>query len=78
MVETRSPTSLVGTRDQALLLVGFAGAFRRSELVSLDVAFNAEQLRHVLRRAFDGRLDRFLQAWSTSACLSSALTISPS
>lgn len=30
------PTSLLGTRDRALLLVGFAGAFRRSELISLD------------------------------------------
>lgn len=28
----------LGTRDRAMLLVGFAGAFRRSELVSLDVA----------------------------------------
>jgi len=28
---------LIGTRDRALLLVGFAGAFRRSELVGLDV-----------------------------------------
>ncbi len=27
-----------GTRDKALLLIGFAGAFRRSELVSLSVA----------------------------------------
>src|SRR5262252_5946341 len=32
MVE-RLPPSLQGTRDRALLLVGFAGAFRRSELV---------------------------------------------
>ncbi len=31
------PDSLLGTRDRALLLLGFAGAFRRSELVSLDV-----------------------------------------
>ena len=31
-------TDLVGLRDRALLLIGFAGAFRRSELVSLDVA----------------------------------------
>jgi site-specific recombinase XerD len=30
--------SILGTRDRALLLVGFAGAFRRSELVSFDVA----------------------------------------
>ncbi len=30
--------SLGGKRDRALLLLGFAGAFRRSELVALDVA----------------------------------------
>jgi site-specific recombinase XerC len=29
---------LAGLRDRALLLLGFAGAFRRSELVALDVA----------------------------------------
>ena len=29
---------LKGIRDRALLLLGFAGAFRRSELVALDVA----------------------------------------
>ncbi|MEN9933432.1 MAG: hypothetical protein RLZZ387_11 [Chloroflexota bacterium] len=32
------PETVQGTRDSALLLIGFAGAFRRSELVSLDVA----------------------------------------
>jgi len=32
------PSGLLGVRDRALLLVGFAGAFRRSELVALDVA----------------------------------------
>ena len=32
------PESRLGTRDRALLLVGFAGAFRRSELAGLDVA----------------------------------------
>lgn len=32
------PETRVGLRDRALLLLGFAGAFRRSELVSLDVA----------------------------------------
>ena len=36
MIETL-PASLAGLRDKALLLVGFAGAFRRSELVSIDV-----------------------------------------
>lgn len=32
------PDSLIGVRDAALLLIGFGGAFRRSELVSLDVS----------------------------------------
>jgi site-specific recombinase XerD len=33
-----APDGLKGLRDRALLLFGFAGAFRRSELVALDVA----------------------------------------
>src|SRR6202171_911313 len=33
-----APEGLAGQRDRALLLLGFAGAFRRSELVALDVA----------------------------------------
>ena len=37
MVAT-TPDSRAGLRDRALLLLGFAGAFRRSELVALDVA----------------------------------------
>ena len=32
------PETLIGIRDKALLLVGFAGGFRRSELVELDVS----------------------------------------
>jgi hypothetical protein len=39
------PNSLVGIRDRALLLVGFAAALRRSELVALrveDVQFVAQ------------------------------------
>jgi integrase len=32
------PDTLAGKRDRALLLVGWAGAFRRSELVALDVS----------------------------------------
>lgn len=31
-------TGIKGTRDKALLLIGFAGAFRRSELVALQVS----------------------------------------
>src|ERR1700675_1799431 len=30
-------TDMKGLRDRAILLLGFAGAFRRSELVALDV-----------------------------------------
>lgn len=37
MVATCPEATLAGRRDRALLLLGFAGAFRRSELVSLDV-----------------------------------------
>jgi integrase len=33
-----SPDTLTGKRDRALILLGFAGAFRRSELVALDVS----------------------------------------
>lgn len=31
------PDTLIGMRDKALILLGFAGAFRRSEIVGLDV-----------------------------------------
>jgi site-specific recombinase XerD len=44
----------LGLRNRALLLVGFAGGFRRSELVALDLedlAFSAEGLRVRLRRS---------------------------
>ena len=41
MVAT-APDKLAGLRDRALLLVGFGGALRRSELVALDVADIAE------------------------------------
>jgi integrase len=32
------PHTLIGKRDRALLAPGFAGAFRRAELVALEVA----------------------------------------
>ena len=53
MVDTL-PASFIGVRDRALLLVGFAGAFRRSELVGLrleDVRFTREGLVLRLRRS---------------------------
>jgi integrase len=48
------PGDLGGVRDRALLLVGFAGAFRRSELVALDwadVEFAKEGLVLRIRRS---------------------------
>ena len=36
------PAGLAGIRDRALLLLGFAGAFRRSEPAALDMADIAE------------------------------------
>lgn len=54
MLETLKLDTLIGARDGALLLVDFAGAFRRSELVSLDVAgvsFTADGLVIQLRRS---------------------------
>ncbi|MFI5387976.1 MAG: tyrosine-type recombinase/integrase, partial [Fimbriimonadales bacterium] len=48
------PDDLRGLRDRALLLVGFAGGFGRSELVGLnveDVAEEAEGLRVRIRRS---------------------------
>lgn len=45
---------LAGLRDRALLLLGFAGAFRRSELVALDVAdiaADGDGLRVTIRRS---------------------------
>jgi hypothetical protein len=35
---TLCPHTLAGLRDRALLALGFAGAFRRSELVALEFA----------------------------------------
>ncbi len=46
--------NLQGTRDRALLLIGFTGAFRRSELVSLkheDLRFTKNGIEIMLRRA---------------------------
>src|SRR5437870_11024554 len=45
---------IIGARDRALILLGFAGAFRRSELVALDVedcTFGKDGLTVTLRRS---------------------------
>lgn len=54
MLEALPSAGLGAVRDRALLLVGFAGAFRRSELEALDVAdlsFRAEGLVVSVRRS---------------------------
>lgn len=48
------PSHRRGVRDRALLLLGFAGAFRRSELVGItrtDIAFNRDGVIVTLRRS---------------------------
>jgi site-specific recombinase XerD len=53
MVEA-TDTGIIGARDRALILLGFAGAFRRSELVGLhveDCVFGKDGLTIILRRS---------------------------
>jgi site-specific recombinase XerD len=53
MVDT-TDVGLIGLRDRALVLLGFAGAFRRSEIVGLDMedcAFGRDGLTITLRRS---------------------------
>jgi integrase len=48
------PDSMIGKRDRALLALGFAGAFRRSELVALqveDLVETPDGLRVMIRRS---------------------------
>ena len=54
MLLARTPDTLTGKRDRALLALGFAGAFRRSELVALnveDLREDPEGLRVTVRRS---------------------------
>ncbi len=48
MADAVDPESAMGLRDRALLLFGFAGAFRRSELVALNT-WNLEEREEGLR-----------------------------
>jgi integrase len=53
-VEQGCQPRLIGVRDRALLLVGFAGAFRRSELVALtveDVTYSRDGIKILVRRS---------------------------
>lgn len=76
MLEVLSVESIIGRRDRALLLVGFAGAFRRSELAAIevrDVTFTAEGLEVIIRRSKtdqegEGRLVALTFASNPAAC----------
>jgi integrase len=57
MVE-RLPRGLIGIRDRALLLVGFAGAFRRSELAALRVEDVQETKEGLLIRIGRSKADQ--------------------
>src|SRR6266567_2829557 len=53
MVEA-TDAGLIGSRDRAIILLGFAGAFRRSELIGLnmeDCTFGKDGLTVTLRRS---------------------------
>jgi len=53
-MDDATDTGIIGVRDRALILLGFAGAFRRSELVRLDVddcLFGKDGLTVTLRRS---------------------------
>jgi site-specific recombinase XerD len=57
MIES-TDAGLIGQRDRALILLGFAGAFRRSEIVGLtidDCAFGKDGLTITLRRSKTGQ-----------------------
>lgn len=50
----RTDNNLLGSRDRAMLLIGWSGALRRSEIVSLnvdDLTFSPEGLAIVIRRS---------------------------
>jgi site-specific recombinase XerD len=53
-----TPEGLAGIRDRALLLIGFAGAFRRSELVALDVEDIEESETGLLLTLRRGKTDQ--------------------
>lgn len=54
----RTPDTMTGKRDRALLGLGFAGAFRRSELVALDVADLIEDPAGLRVRIRKGKTDQ--------------------
>jgi|SRR5690606_15508776 len=58
MVATLDTSRLIGLRDRALLVIGFAGAFRRSELVAFDVAHFEERGRWLYAHVVKSKTDQ--------------------
>jgi site-specific recombinase XerD len=58
MVDAVEPQTLKGLRDRALLLMGFAGAFRRSELVALDTDHLTQQEEGLAVRIASSKTDQ--------------------
>jgi site-specific recombinase XerD len=58
MVDPIDPSSMAGTRDRALLLLGFSGAFRRSELVAIEVEDLEKQERGLVINVRKSKTDQ--------------------
>jgi len=58
LAEATDPETLQGRRDRALVLLGFAGALRRSELVALDVEHVIEVPEGFLVRIASSKTDQ--------------------
>jgi predicted signal transduction protein with EAL and GGDEF domain len=65
MVAT-APDGLAGVRNRALLLLGFAGAFRWSELVALDISDATENETGLLVTIRRGKTDQEAEGRSTN------------
>lgn len=78
LVNAAVPTTLIGVRNRALLMLAITGGLRASELVKLtvdDVRLHAQPSVHVLGK---GRRERVLPLWSESAkALAAWLRIRP-
>jgi integrase len=57
----RCPKGLLGLRDRALLLIGFSGAFRRSELSSIDVQNISLHKDGVVAKQANGIVDDYFR-----------------
>jgi integrase len=73
------PDTIVGVRNRALLLVGFAGALRRSELIGLDLGVQTQGgtgsveieqggARIILRRSKSDQVGHGLTKWLPRGC----------